>query len=308
MLNIEKIPSLFVICVVIALGFGLIEPIFLLWIKPYITILLGIIMFGMGLTLESADFKTVIQLRFKIIWIIVIKYLTMPAVAYILGYIFKLPHEQLIGLVLVSSCPGGTAAAVMSYLARANVVLTIVLTFITTLLSPILIPAIIYIFFHKHIQIDAAKMASTVFWIVVFPLLDGLILRRLLKQKAKYIQQYMPLVSMFAICLIIGCIVGLNRNLIMQFPILITSAVILNILIGVFIGYIVARLLFFKKDNHNNYAVAFEFGIQDSGLAVVLAIKFFGVVAALSGVLYSVCQNVIAAGLIRVLPSASNKS
>ncbi len=156
----ETIPSLFVICVIATCAISLAKPDLFIWFKPYISILLGIIMFGMGLTLETADFKSVLQLRFKIIWLVVIKYLTMPAITYAIGYVFKLPHEQLIGLVLVSACPGGTAAAVMSYLARANVVLTLVLTLLTTVLSPILIPMITYIFFHKYINIDVTKMAE----------------------------------------------------------------------------------------------------------------------------------------------------
>lgn len=302
MIKIETIPSLFIICIVGTFILGLLTPEILILLKPYISVLLGIIMFGMGLTLETDDFKKVLQLRFRILWLVIIKYLLMPASAYIIGLTLNLPYESLIGLVLVSACPGGTAAAVMSYLARANVALTLVLTLITTILSPLLIPLITSVYFHKYIHIDAAKMAETVFWIVVFPLADGLILRRIFKQKTRYIQQYMPLISMLAICLIIGCVVALNRALIVKFPALLSSAVILNILIDMFIGYMIARILFFKHDNHNNYAVAFEFGIQDSGLAVVLAIKFFGTVASLSGVLYSICQNITAAILIRVLP------
>lgn len=287
----EKKYSVFIGLILIAVATALIKPELFVGFKPFIPSLLGIIMFGIGLTLDSNDFKQVYTLKWQVICLVIFKSCALPLVAFGLVKIFNLPNEDLIGLLMVSAAPGGTAAAVMSFLARANVALTVVLTLITTILAPIIMPAIVYLFLHKYIVIPVYDMASSIFWIVLFPMFDGLIIRRVVgENRIQKIRGLIPWVSILSVALIIACIVSLNHKRILTMSSNILIVVLLDNLLGIMIGYLLARKVF-KMDAKSAQAVSFEFGIQDSGLAVVLATKFFGVATALCGAIYSIIQN-----------------
>lgn len=300
-----KIEKLFPIAIIAVCLLAVISPGLFLWVKPHIPLSLGIIMFCVGLTLNTGDFAKVFKLRWQILLLAVLKYLLMPLLAYIIAVSFRLPKNDFVGLMIISACPGGTAAAVMSYLSRANVALTVVLTFFTTLLSPLVTPIIIYLFLHKYVPIPLGQIASTIFWVVLFPLMDGLILRKLLGKRIDVVKPALPVVAMLAIILIIGCVVAMNQKNILGLPILATLAVLVNNLLGLALGYFIAKKLC-KFNPENCRSVAFEFGILDTGMAVMLAIKFFGAATALCGALYSAIQNITGALLVRIMrPAAS---
>ncbi|HVV68244.1 MAG TPA: bile acid:sodium symporter family protein [Gammaproteobacteria bacterium] len=301
---ISKIEKTFPLVIIVVSALAIFSPELFLWIKPHIPMFLGIVMFSIGLTLETGDFVKVFSLRWQIAALAILKYLIMPILAYLIAVVFGLSQTDFMGLIIISACPGGTAAAVMSYLSKSNVVLTVVLTLLTTLLSPIVTPIIIYVFLHKYVPIPLTQIASTIFWIVLFPLFDGLVLRRLLGKKVEAIKPVLPLVSMTAITLLIACIVAMNHQNILALPFLAGFAVLTDNLLGLTIGYSIAKKLF-GFNAKNCRSVAFEFGILDTGMAVVLATKFFGVATALCGALFSAIQNVTGACLVRVLQSDS---
>ena len=122
------------------------KPGFFLPIRPFIAILLGIIMFGMGMTLRVQDFKIAFLKPIPIIIGVALQFLIMPALGYLLGILLNLPPEIAAGIVLVGSCPGGTASNVMVYLSKGNVALSIAMTTISTLLAPILTPYLILLY------------------------------------------------------------------------------------------------------------------------------------------------------------------
>ena len=303
---IAKIEKSFPVVIVTVAIIAVISPPLFLWIKPHIPVFLGIIMFCIGLTLEPADFVKVFNLRWQIISLSILKYLLMPLLAFGIAISFGLSQVDFAGLMIISACPGGTAAAVMSYLSRSNVALTVVLTFLTTLLSPIVTPVIIYIFLHKYVPIPITQIASTIFWIVLFPLFDGLILRKLLGKRVDFLRPALPLVSMLAITLLIACIVAMNHKNLLALPILVATVVLINNLLGLLMGYAIAKKLFgFKPKDCRS--VAFEFGMLDTGMAVMLALKFFGVATALAGALYSAIQNITGALLVKVLTPGNER-
>jgi len=268
---------------------ALIRPELFTWLKPHISIALGVIMFGMGLTLSLSDFTGVAS-RWKLVLAgITLQYTVMPLLAVFLGRAFGLPLEAALGLAIVGACPGGTASNVIAYLAKGNVALSVSMTMVSTLLAPILTPAIVYALFNAQIQIDFTAMMSSVFWIVVFPLADGLILRRLLKKRIEPFIEAFPAVSILAIAAVIACVVGLNRQNILDFPGLIILAVICHNLGGFAFGYLGARL--FTRSRRDAITLAIEVGMQNSGLGVALANKFFSAAAALPGAIFSLEQN-----------------
>src|SRR5699024_7695719 len=113
------------------------------WIAPHISLLLGVIMFGMGLTLSLNDFKSIIQAPKSVLIGVVAQYTIMPLLAFGLATVFKLPAEVAVGVILVGCCPGGTASNVMTFLAKGNTALSVTITAVSTLLAPILTPALI---------------------------------------------------------------------------------------------------------------------------------------------------------------------
>jgi BASS family bile acid:Na+ symporter len=275
-------------------GLALAVPEGFLWIKPHIPLFLGVIMFGMGLTLEFADFKGVVS-RWRLVGLgAVLQYGLMPVLGYAAAFVFGLPAQAALGLVLVGSCPGGTASNVIAYLARGNVALSVTMTLFSTMLAPLATPAAVWLLFRERIDIDYASMAASVFWIVVFPLVDGLVLRRLLRSRVRPLLAVFPSVSILAISLVIACVAALNRETILELPLLILAAVVCHNLAGFGSGYAAARLA--GGSVRDARTVAIEAGMQNSGLGVALAHAYFTVQAALPGALFSLEQNL--AGIV----------
>lgn len=267
------------------------------WIKPHIPLGLGVIMFGMGLTLEFGDFREILRKWPLVLLGMGVQYIVMPLAAVGISFAFGLPPAVLVGMVVVGACPGGTASNVIAYLAKANVPLSVTMTLASTCLAPVLTPAIIYMVLEKQVHIDFWSMVQSVFWIVVFPLVDGLILRRLLRKRLDPVIRFFPSVSITVIALLIACIIGLNQQTLLAFPLLVLLAVALHNGIGLVAGYWLARLV--RCSRRDARTIAIEIGMQNSGLGVALAVKHFGIASALPGALFSLWHNVSGVALAR---------
>jgi BASS family bile acid:Na+ symporter len=269
---------------------ALIDPDWFTWIKAYIPHGLGVIMFGMGLTLTFEDFRDIAR-KWKIVGAgVLVQYTVMPLLAFGIGMALGLPEEALIGLVVVGACPGGTASNVIALLARANVALSVTLTLAATCIAPLVTPFVTWALLDARVHIDVAGMMESVFWIVAFPLFDGLVLRQLLKKRLDPILHWFPSVSIVTISLLIACIIGLNRDMLLEFPALVALAVALHNAGGLLAGYGAGR--FMGCSARDRRALAIEVGMQNSGLGVALAVKHFGAASALPGALFSLWHNV----------------
>ncbi|WP_321402301.1 bile acid:sodium symporter family protein [Maridesulfovibrio sp.] len=267
-----------------------IEPSMFIWMKPHIALSLGIIMFGMGLTLEFSDFAAAVK-NYKAIGLgMLLQYTVMPALAVAFSVLFGLPQEALIGMVVVGACPGGTASNVIVHLAKANVALSVTMTLVSTCLAPLLTPLIIYVILNQQIEIPFLPMVKSVFWIVIFPLVDGLVLRRVFKRRLDPLLHIFPSISIMVIAMLVACIIGLNRDLLASFPVLVFAAVALHNLGGLGAGYGAGRLAGFN--HRDSVTIAIEVGMQNSGLGVALATKYFGIASALPGALFSLWHNI----------------
>jgi len=282
---------------------ALLYPQVFLWIKPHIKLLLGIIMFGMGITLHFSDFRGLWNKKKVVLAGVLFQYLMMPLLAIGVSHLFLLPKEIVVGMVLVGACPGGTASNVICYLAKANVALSVMMTFISTLLSPLLTPAIIYFFLKESIEVPFQKMFLSVLCIVALPVLSGLIVRAFLGQRFKRVTTIFPSISIICIILVISCIMALNQSVILSFPIAIIAAVILHNGVGLSLGYWGSRLFKFSKVDSRTLAI--EVGMQNSGLAVALATQFFSSLSALPGAVFSLWHNL--SGIILAKIWSSNK-
>ncbi len=294
----RRIESWFLVIAVALSAAALAWPGLFLWVKPCIPFFLGVIMFGMGLTLEFSDFKGVLS-RWRLVGTgALLQYCLMPVLGVAAAAAFGLAPEAALGLVLVGACPGGTASNVITYLARGNVALSVTMTLFSTMLAPLATPAIVWLVFHQRIDIAVGSMMASVFWIVVFPLVDGLVLRRLLRKRIAPLLDVFPSVSILAISLVIACVAALNRETILALPLLILGAVVCHNLAGFGAGYGAARLT--GCDARDARTVSIEVGMQNSGLGVVLAHGFFSAAAALPGALFSLVQNLAGITLAKI--------
>jgi BASS family bile acid:Na+ symporter len=257
--------------------------------KPAIVPLLGVVMFGMGMTLTPANFTEVLR-RPRIIGLgVLLQYLVMPLAAWVIGIALELPAELIAGMVLVGACPGGTASNVVCYLARGDVALSITLTTVSTLLAILFTPLLTWIYVGQSVPVPVASMLWSIFKIVLLPVTLGILVNRTFGQRLHNLKHVFPLLSVAAIVLIIAIIVALNRDNLATMGAVVAVAVILHNLMGLTAGYGVPRLL--GADERTCRTLAIEVGMQNSGLGVALAMKYFSAAAALPGAVFSVWHN-----------------
>lgn len=258
--------------------------------KPAITPLLGIVMFGMGLSLEPADFARVAKAPKPILLGIILQFSIMPMLAWLLAKPLQLSPDLFIGMLLVGACSGGTASNVICYLSRGNVALSISLTSLSTLMAVFATPLLTLIYAGKSIEVPALKMLLDIVKVIILPVALGLLLNKFLPHWTSKFRKYSPAVSVAAIIFIIAIVVAINNTNILKTGPLLLTAVALHNLLGLLTGYYTARLLSF--DHVVAKTLAIEVGMQNSGLAVLLATKHFSMAAALPGALFSIWHNI----------------
>lgn len=282
----------FAIWLVVTSAVAFVFPEAFAWLTRYITWFLGIIMFGMGMTMTTSDFKGVFEHPKAVLIGVVAQFTIMPCMAYLLTVVFRLPVDMAIGVLLVGCCPGGTASNVITFLARGNVGLSIACTTVSTLLAPILTPLMFYLFASQWLDINATAMIASVFQVVLFPIVLGLIARSVFKRQVEHSQQLMPLISVVAIIIIVAAIVANSKAAIVSSGLFLLLLVVLHNGFGLLLGYFSAK--WFHLSEADRRAIAIEVGMQNSGLGVALAAVHFATmpVAAVPSAIFSVWHNV----------------
>ncbi len=276
---------------VVAIGIlGAWRPETLTWVGPYVSWMLGIVMFGMGMTLKVEDFQRVLQHPREVAIGVAAQFIIMPLVALALVKVFALPPELAIGVILVGTCPGGTASNVIAYLARGDVALSVSMTMTTTLLAPIVTPALTYFLAGAWIDISFMSMMISIAQMVLAPVILGLLVHHFMAETTQRIMPAMPLVSVVCIVLLVGCVVALSASKLATVGLTMAVIVILHNAFGLALGFIAARLL--HLDSRKARTVAIEVGMQNSGMAASLAVMYFNPAAALPGAIFSVWHNV----------------
>lgn len=260
------------------------------WIAPYISTLLGIIMFGMGMTLSTDDFKEVFKQPKKVAIGVLAQFTIMPLLAFGLAVGLRLPPEVAVGVILVGCCPGGTASNVMTYLAKGNTALSVAITSISTLLAPIVTPALTLLLASKWLPVEAGSLFWSVVKIVIIPIVLGLIAQTLFRKQVAQSVKALPLVSVVAIVAIVAAVVSANQQKIMETGLLILLVVILHNSLGLLLGFLLARML--KLDFADQKAISIEVGMQNSGLGASLAAAHFSPLAAVPSAIFSVWHNI----------------
>lgn len=276
------------------------------WVKTSsINYLLGVVMFGMGLSLNLSDFKVVFS-RPKDVGIgCLAQFGIMPLLALALARIFSLPNELAVGLVLVGCCPGGTASNVITYLAKGDLALSVGMTCVSTILAPFLTPLLTWLLVGASVNVDVLSMFWSIVKVIILPISIGLVIKRFFAEATKAVTAYLPAVSSIVIVLIVGSVVSANSAQLLSVGLTIIVAVALHNVCGFALGLLLARA--FKMSSRKSTAVSVEVGMQNSGLACTLAQTHFATMpmAAVPGAVFSVWHNIAGALWAKAL-SAKN--
>lgn len=256
----------------------------------YITILLGVVMFGMGLTLKPVDFQLVVKKPLPVIVGILAQFLIMPLGALLIANLLGLSDQLAAGLVLLGSVPGGTASNVMVYLARGNLALSVAMTSLSTLIAPIATPLILLGLAGQWMPVDPVAMFLSIFQVIIVPITLGIIVQKLLPALVEKSLDIIPMISVLAIMTIVTAVVSANAPSIRTSGTIIFVAVMLHNLLGLTLGYVAAIIMKLKEGDRR--AISIEVGMQNSGLGVALATAHFGPLAALPSVIGAVWHNI----------------
>lgn len=282
----------FAVLVIVAGVVGIIFPETCKLVAPYVSILLGVVMFGMGLTLSPADFRDVFRRPRDVALGIVGQFVIMPASAYVLCVLMDLPAELAVGLMLLGCCPGGTASNVVTFLARGDVALSVTITSCTTLLAPVMTPALMWLFASEWIAVDPMAMFVSIVQIILLPIAAGVLVHKWLGKKLDNIVAALPLVSVAAIVVIVAAVVAGTQKQLLSAGLLVFAAVALHNAMGLGFGYLLAKLSGMNLAKRK--CLSIEVGMQNSGLGVALATVHFAMnpMAALPSAIGALWHNI----------------
>lgn len=308
----QMIGKYFGVIAILFLVLGMTMPQNFLWVLGKVggvgvlSLLLGIVMFGMGTTLNLKDFALVLSRPRDVLVGAAAQFLIMPGLAYLIATAFNLDPALTAGVVLVGTCPGGTSSNVITFMSKGDVALSVTMTSVSTVLSPILTPFITYQIIGQKISFDPIGMFWSIVQIVIVPICLGLAVKSFLPKLAEAATDYLPAVSGIAISLIIAGVIGASRDNILQTSGLILLVVILHNCCGYLLGFMLARLT--GMSWRKAIALSVEVGMQNSGLATGLAKAHFAAMpaATVPGAVFSAWHNISGALLAWIFQNYLN--
>ncbi len=262
-----------------------------------INYLLGVVMFGMGLALNLRDFRIVFSRPKDVLIGCVAQFTIMPLLAWALARLFQLDEALMLGVVLVGCCPGGTASNVITYLAKGDLALSVGMTGVSTLLAPLLTPLLTWGLAGKSIQVDVASMFLSILWVVIVPIVLGLLVKWFWPKFTEEATDYLPAFSSVAIAFIVSIVIAANADKLLAGGLIIVLVVMLHNICGLSLGYLIGRLL--GLSDAKIRAISIEVGMQNSGLASSLATIHFAAypLATIPGAIFSVWHNLSGAAV-----------
>ena len=262
--------------------------------------LLGIIMFGMGMALRFDDFHIVFSRPRDVIVGCLAQYTIMPLLAFALSRLFALDDALAVGVVLVGCCPGGTASNVITYLAKGDLALSVGMTAISTVVAPLMTQLLVWLLAGKTVDVDVAGMLLSILWVVILPIVAGLLAKWFWPRLTERVKEYLPAVSSLAIAFIVLIVISANAHKLLLGGLIIIVVVVLHNLCGLGLGYLIGRLLHLSAPKRK--AISIEVGMQNSGLASSLATLHFAAypMATIPGAIFSVWHNISGAVIARL--------
>ncbi len=282
---------------------GVLLPVDVWVINP----MLGLIMFGMGLTLKPEDFRVVFSRPKDVLMGCLAQFTVMPLLAWLLVKAFSLPEELALGVILVGCCPGGTASNVITYLAKGDLALSVGMTATSTVLAPLLTPLLTWLMAGTFVDVDAWGMLLSILYVVIAPILVGFIIQRLLPTFTQRVVAYLPAFSSLMIAAVVALVVSHTASRLLTGGLLVILVVVLHNVLGLAVGFGIGRLMGLSWSKR--VAVSIEVGMQNSGLASSLATLHFAAfpMATIPGAVFSVWHNISGALTARLFARHGEK-
>ncbi|MCJ2186118.1 bile acid:sodium symporter family protein [Novosphingobium beihaiensis] len=274
----ERITGLFALWTVLGVGLAWFLPDLFLWVadgrfqpfgQPLISVMLGVIMLGMGITLSFDDFRRVLALPRQVLAGVALQFTVMPLAGFCVAWIFGLEPGLAVGLILVSCCPGGTASNVISYLARANVALSVTMTMVSTLVAIALTPVLTGWLAGVFIEIDRWNLFRGMVSVVLVPVVAGVLMNRYLPRVTRKVTVVSPFISVLFVVVIVAAIIAKSKPLVEMHAGVLLLAVVSLHACGFGLGYLLSRLL--RLQEAAARTISIEVGMQNSGLGATLA-------------------------------------
>ena len=270
--------SLFAVWTVLGTAWAWFIPAHFVWVvdgtfQPFgqslVSVLLGVIMLGMGLTLSPQDFRRVLTMPKCIAAGVALQFTVMPLAGITFATLFGLEAGLAVGLILVSCCPGGTASNVVAYLARANLALSVSMTMVSTLIAVIATPLLTGWLAGVFIEIDRWALFRGMITVVLLPVIAGVLINRIFPRTTARIATISPLASVIGVVLIVGGIIAASKPLIVEHAGVLLLALFMLHATGFGLGYAITKFLGFGDAEIRTCSI--EVGMQNSGLGSSLA-------------------------------------
>lgn len=275
---IRTATNLFAFWTVLGTAWAWFIPSHFLWVvdgtfQPFgqslVSVLLGVIMLGMGLTLSPQDFRRVLTMPRAVAAGVGLQFTVMPMAGITFATLFGLETGLAVGLILVSCCPGGTASNVVTYLARANLALSVTMTLVSTMIAIVATPLLTGWLAGVFVEIDRWALFRGMVTVVLLPVIAGVVLNRLFPRATAKIATISPLASVIGVVLIVGGIIAASKALIIEHAGVLLLALFLLHATGFALGYLITRWMGFAEPEARTCSI--EVGMQNSGLGSTLA-------------------------------------
>ena len=275
---LARYTSLFIILIAVV---SFIFPQTFAWVQQgqRASVILGLIMLTMGCTLSTEDFRILLSRPVDILIGAVAQYTIMPLVAWTLARLFHLDAFMTAGIILVGCCPGGVSSNIMSFLCKGDVAYSVGMTTVSTCLSPIVTPLLVLWLAGAEIDVDAWGMFQNILLVTLLPVTLGVAFNYFLgkREDFKLIQGIMPGISVLCLACIVGGVIftvhpQLQANG-LKLIALTLAVVTLHNGTGYLLGYFVGEAFGFNTAKRRTLSI--EVGMQNAGMATVLARNFF---------------------------------
>ncbi len=275
-----------------------------------ITPLIQIIMFGMGTSMSTKDFVAIVKQPRAVAIGVIAQFVIMPSIGFTLANLSGFEPEIAAGIILIGCVPSGLASNVMTYLAKANLALSVTITSITTLVAPFITPFLMKFLAGTFVEIDLLKMMWDISKMIIVPIGAGLLFNKLFYGKIQWLDKAMPYFSMIGIAGVIAFVTAAGRDSLLNIGVLLVFLVTLHNILGYTLGYWFARL--FRMNERDCRTMAIEVGMQNGGLASGIAkemgkIATVGLASAVFSPLMNITGSMLASYWYRRLPNSDTE-
>ncbi|MBR5074605.1 MAG: bile acid:sodium symporter family protein [Bacteroidales bacterium] len=264
--------------------------------------ILVVLMFGLGLSLNLSDFKTIAKKPAALILGLAGQLLLLPAIAFAIAEAFDLPALFYIGVILIACCPGGSSSNVFSKIAGGNVALSITLTALSSIITMFTIPVILQLALNRcsgfeafgGINLPVGNLLVQNIVLMFVPILLGFVMMRLWPNAAKKTDKVISKIA-FPALMLLAAIFFIQHHKTIAENILLLGAVILAMLVlSIGLSSLLSRAI--RLQARERKTIIIEVGMQNAAQAIAIASSpfiFNNSALAIPAIIYALLMNVV---------------